>query len=83
MVALIGLKNPDRPGSEIVKAFVQLDPEYEYDGNEKALKESITAFAKEKCSPYEVPKIIEIVKEIPLTSVGKIDKKILRKNSEE
>ena len=82
MIALIGLKNPDRPGSEIVKAFVQLDLEYEYDGNEEALKESITAFAKEKCAAYEVPKIIEIVKEIPLTSVGKIDKKFLRKNNE-
>jgi len=79
MVALIGIPNPDRLGSEIVKAIVQLDPNYEYDGNEEALKESITAFAKENCAPYEVPKILEIAKELPLTVVGKIDKKLLRK----
>ncbi|MHA1350645.1 MAG: AMP-binding protein [Promethearchaeota archaeon] len=79
MVALIGIPNPDRPGSEIVKAILQLDPNYEYDGNEAALKEDIIKFAKENCAPYEVPKIIEIAEELPLTVVGKIDKKSLRK----
>ena len=78
MVALIGVSNPDRPGSEIVKAFVQLDPSYEFDGNTEALKESIIAFAKENCAPYEVPKMIEITEELPLTAVGKVDKKVLR-----
>ena len=78
MVATIGLPNPDRPGSEIVKAFIQVDPAYEYDGNEEALKEDIIKFAKENCAPYEVPKIVEISKELPLTTVGKIDKKLLR-----
>jgi long-chain acyl-CoA synthetase len=78
MVALIGVDNPDRPGSELVKAYVQLDPGYSFDGNPEALKEKIIEFAKERCSPYEVPKIIEIIDEIPLTAVGKIDKKVLR-----
>ena len=78
MIALIGLPNPDRPGSEIVKAHIQLNPDFEYDGNEEALKEDITKFAKENCAPYEVPKIIEIAEELPLTVIGKIDKKILR-----
>ncbi len=80
MIALIGLPNPDRPGSEIVKAHIQLNPDFEYDGNEEALKEDITKFAKEKCAPYEVPKIIEIAEELPLTVIGKIDKKSLRKS---
>jgi len=78
MLALIGLANPDRPGSEIVKAFIQLTPEYQ-DKDKKALENEIIEFAKEKCAPYEVPKIIEFSKEIPLTAVGKIDKKVLRK----
>ena len=78
MLALIGVDNPQRPGSETVKAYVQLDPAYHYDGDEQALKEDITKFAKEKCSAYEVPKVIEIIKEMPLTAVGKIDKKVLR-----
>lgn len=77
-IATIGIPNPDRPGSEIVKAYIQLDPNYDYDGNEEALKADITKFAKENCAPYEVPKLIEFSEELPLTAVGKIDKKILR-----
>jgi long-chain acyl-CoA synthetase len=78
LLALIGEDNPQRPGSEIVKAYVQLDPLYHYDGDQKALQEDIIKFAQEKCSPYEVPKVIEIIDEMPLTAVGKIDKKVLR-----
>jgi len=79
MVAIIGIPNPDRPGSEIVKAFIQLDPNYKYDGNEETLKEDILTFAKENCAPYEVPKSLEITEELLLTTVGKVDKKLLRK----
>ena len=78
ILALIGEENPERPGSEIVKAYIQLDPAFSFDGNEEALKEDIKAFAREKVAPYEAPKIIEIIKEMPLTAVGKIDKKVLR-----
>ncbi len=80
MVATIGVPNPDRPGSEIVKAIIQIAPDYEFEGDEKALKENIIAFATENCSPYEVPKIIEFTDELPLTVVGKVDKKLLRKS---
>ena len=80
MVATIGVPNPDRPGSEIVKAIIQIAPDYEFEGDEKALKENIIAFASENCSPYEVPKIIEFTDELPLTVVGKVDKKLLRKS---
>ena len=78
MIALVGVENPKRPGSEIVKGFVQLAAGYDYDGNESALQEDIIQFAKENCSPYEVPKMIEIIGEMPVTAVGKIDKKVLR-----
>ena len=78
VLALIGVENPDRPGSEIVKAYIQLMPEAIKDRGEDVLKEDIIAFAKDKCSPYEVPKMIEFMDEIPLTAVGKIDKKVLR-----
>jgi len=79
IVALIGKPNPDRPGSEIVNAYVQLNPDYEYDGDEAALKENIISYAKKKCAPYEVPKKVHVVEELPLTVVGKVDKKVLRK----
>ena len=38
----------------------------------------ITKFAKERCAPYEVPKLFEFIEELPLTAVGKVDKKVLR-----
>ncbi len=78
MIATIGVPNPERPGSEIVKAFVQLKPEYAGQDKE-ALKKDILAFAKEKLTPYEVPKVIEFMDALPLTAVGKLDKKRLRK----
>jgi long-chain acyl-CoA synthetase len=78
MIALIGEPNPDRPGSEIVKAFIQINPNFRHNGTEGDLKENINSFARKNCAPYEVPKIIEFVSSLPLTSVGKIDKKTLR-----
>jgi long-chain acyl-CoA synthetase len=80
IIVLIGVPNPERPGSEIVKAYIKLDPGYKdrEDGGEEALKADFIKFAKMHCTPYEVPKIIEIIDEIPLTAVGKIDKKALR-----
>jgi long-chain acyl-CoA synthetase len=81
MVAIVGVPNPERPGSEIVKAYVVIRPGYDYGGHESVLKEDISKFAKDKLAPYEVPKIIEFRTELPLTMVGKINKKILRKES--
>ncbi|MDZ7830144.1 MAG: AMP-binding protein [Desulfobacterales bacterium] len=79
MIATIGVLNPENPGSEIVKAYVTLSPDYSDDGDPEKLKTDIINFAKEKLAPYEVPKTIEIRDELPLTAVGKIDKKELRK----
>ncbi len=77
-IALVGLPNPDRPGSELLKAFMTITPGYDHGGDEDALKADILKMATEKLVPYEVPKMIEIRNELPLTSVGKIDKKALR-----
>jgi long-chain acyl-CoA synthetase len=80
-VALVGVPNPDRPGSELVTAFVQRDPKYIFGGDQLDLKQDILAFAREKLAPFEVPKYIEFIKELPLTLVGKLDKKVLRKEA--
>lgn len=77
-VAIVGIPDPKRPGSELVKAFVTIDPEYDYNGDEEVLKSDIIKMARERLAPYEVPKKIEIRKELPLTGLGKIDKKALR-----
>lgn len=75
--AFVGEEDPERPGSEIVKAFVQVSAE-RADDDHATIKEEITAYCRENMAAYKVPKIIEIIDEIPLTAVGKIDKKALR-----
>ena len=75
LIAIIGIPNPDRPGAEIVKAVVQLK---EGVSETDEVKASIQKFAEEKLSKYEVPKIWEFREELPLTLVGKVQKKALR-----
>ena len=75
--AIVGLPHPDRPGSEIVKAIIQVPAGAK--GEEPAsIEKDIIAFCKENMAPYKIPKIVEFVDEIPLTAVGKVDKKALR-----
>ncbi|MFX1594219.1 MAG: AMP-binding protein [Promethearchaeota archaeon] len=76
LCSCIGIPDPDRPGSEIVKLHVLLKKEYE--ANEE-IKADILNYAKEHLAKYKIPKIIEISDHLPLTAVGKIDKKALRK----
>ena len=78
MCALVGIPNPERPDSEIVKLVVQKSEAYK-DKPDAQIEAELTAFAKEKLAPYKVPKIYEFVEAIPLTSVGKVNKKVLRK----
>ncbi len=75
LCASVGVPDPDRPGSELVKLYVQLKKGYE--ANEQT-KKDILNYAMEKLAKYKVPKIIEIMPALPLTGVGKVDKKTLR-----
>lgn len=75
LCASVGVPDPDRPGSELVKLYVQLKKGYE--ANE-ATKQDILNYAMEKLAKYKVPKVIELTPALPLTSVGKVDKKALR-----
>lgn len=77
LCAVIGVPNPDRPGSEIVKVVVQLTPDYRLKP-EDIVRQDIIEHARMNCSPYKVPKIVEFSDEMPLTAVGKVDKKALR-----
>nr|MDO8114593.1 AMP-binding protein [Candidatus Sigynarchaeota archaeon] len=78
LIALVGVPNPERPGSEHVKAFLQVRPDSPLKNDPTALKENIEKYAREHCASYEVPKFIEIIDQMPLTLVGKVDKKTLR-----
>ncbi|BFM14684.1 long-chain fatty acid--CoA ligase [Maricurvus nonylphenolicus] len=78
MSAVIGKKDPKRPGNEIVTLYVQLDPAF-MDADHEEIKQSIKDYCSSNMAAYKVPKEINIIDEIPLTPVGKIDKKSLRK----
>jgi long-chain acyl-CoA synthetase len=79
LCAVIGINNPSRSGSELVKLVVQKSKSVA-DMPDESIREDILVFAREKLAPYKVPKIVEFMKSIPLTSVGKVNKKALRKN---
>ena len=75
--AVIGTPDEKRPGNDIVNLYVELTPEArERDSAE--VEAEIVAFCREHMAPYKVPKAIHIIDAIPLTAVGKIDKKSLR-----
>ncbi|MGH8491893.1 MAG: AMP-binding protein [Moraxellaceae bacterium] len=76
MSAMVGRPDADRPGNEVAQLYVQLKPGLTE--SEDALREQITAFCRANTAPYKVPKEIFFIPAIPLTSVGKIDKKALR-----
>jgi long-chain acyl-CoA synthetase len=71
---VIGVPDPERPGSERVKAFISLKPEYEG----KVTEQEIIDYLKDKVKPYAIPKWVEFRKELPLTMVMKLFKKKLR-----
>ncbi|MFX1315043.1 MAG: AMP-binding protein [Promethearchaeota archaeon] len=75
IIAIIGVPDPNRPGSEIVKAVIQLK---EGVSATESVKENIQKYAEENLSKYEVPKLWEFREELPLTMVGKVLKKALR-----
>ena len=78
LCAIVGLPNPDRPGSDIVKAVIQPTADYRQRPAE-AIESEIIAYCKAHMAPYKVPKIVEVCRAIPLTNVGKVDKKQIRR----
>jgi len=74
MAATIGISDPQRPGSERVKVFIQPKPEFVG----KVSENEIIAFLKEKTAKYAVPSAVEFIDEMPVTEVFKVNKKLLR-----
>jgi long-chain acyl-CoA synthetase len=72
-VSLVGVvgRPDDRHGEEVV-AFVALR-----DGA-AATEQELVAFAKERIGGYRYPREVRILSDIPLTPVGKVDRKSLR-----
>ena len=74
VAGVIGVPDPDRVGSERVKAFVQLSPDF----RGKVKEEDIIEFLRDKVKPYALPKSVEFRDELPLTHIMKLHKKVLR-----
>ena len=70
MAAVVG-RPSDRHGEEVV-AFVSLAP------GATASAEDLIAWARERIGGYKYPRELHRVESIPLTPVGKIDRKALR-----
>ncbi len=75
--AIIGITNPERPDSQIVKAVIQLTKDAQAKDPEE-IKKQILEHCRESLAPYKVPKMIVFMEALPLTAVGKVDKKALR-----
>jgi long-chain acyl-CoA synthetase len=73
-VAVAGL--PDQEAGEIVKAWVQLKDE----SKGKIDSAALLSWCKENVTHYKCPKEIEIIKEIPKTMVGKVQRRELQIN---
>ena len=75
--AVIGTPDERRPGNDMVNLYVE--PSDGATSQDRAqLAEQITRFCRDNMAAYKVPKRIHFVDAIPLTAVGKIDKKALR-----
>lgn len=77
MCAVVGRPDEARPGNDVVQLYVQLRAGDTAAAGQREAE--ILGFCRENLAPYKVPKEIIFIDAIPLTSVGKIDKKALRK----
>jgi acetyl-CoA synthetase len=67
--------SPDPTRGAVVKAFVLLAPGH---SPSEALKEAIREHVKSQLAPYQQPRDIEFVGELPMTTTGKVQRKVLR-----
>ncbi|MDP6728691.1 MAG: AMP-binding protein [SAR324 cluster bacterium] len=66
---------PDEMRGHLVKAFIRLNPDYE---QSEKLKKEISSFVKTRLAAHEYPRIIEFLEEFPLTTTGKVMRRVLR-----
>lgn len=77
LCAVIGTPDTKRPGNDIVNLFVQLKGPHRQ-RETRQVEEEILRFCREHMSAYKVPKQVHFQAALPLTAVGKLDKKALR-----
>jgi acetyl-CoA synthetase len=73
LAAVVG--KPDALRTEIVKAFVVLNPGFE---PSEALAKEIQAHVKTRLAAHEYPREVAFADELPLTTTGKVMRRLLR-----
>jgi acetyl-CoA synthetase len=73
---------PDAERGAVGKAYVVLTPEFAQRDRGDII-ENLQEHVRERLAPYEYPKEIEFVDELPMTTTGKIQRRILRLREEE
>ena len=71
MVAVVG--RPDQESGEEVVAFVALRP------GEVVTSEELVEFGRQRLGGYKYPREVHIIDAVPLTPVGKVDRKAVRR----
>ena len=71
---------PDAERGALVKAYVVLAPGHEASD---ALVADLQLHVRGKLAPYEYPKEIEFIRELPMTTTGKVQRRVLRLQEEE
>jgi acetyl-CoA synthetase len=72
--------SPDETRGNIVKAFIVLAPGQ---APSRALEEDIRRHVRQFLAPYEYPKEIEFIDALPMTTTGKVQRRVLRERERE
>ena len=75
-----GEAEPDAERGAVVKAYVVLTPGV---AGDDALIAALQAHVKGQLAPYEYPKEIEFIDTLPMTTTGKVQRRVLRLQEEE
>ena len=72
--------SPDEERGNVVKAYVVLAPGH---APSAALEEDIRQHVRGKLAPYEYPREIEFIDALPMTTTGKVQRRVLRERERE
>jgi acetyl-CoA synthetase len=70
---------PDAERGAVVKAYVVLAPGWQGDA---ALVAELQQHVRGQLAPYEYPKEIEFIESLPMTTTGKVQRRVLRLQEE-
>jgi acetyl-CoA synthetase len=76
--AVIGA--PDEARGTLVKAFIVLQPGRQ---GSAELEAELQAHVRQYLAPYEYPKAIEFIDALPMTTTGKVQRRVLRQREED